>query len=435
MAFRDVLKKQRTSGSGFISSVGAASMTSVKEKIDPRNYLFKSGSLLNALFPKVKGYQYKDNQEKFKTPGANLNATLATDKLDGVIQRLDIVGKNTMVLPMMSRDMNIARQSLVKLVKLNGGTQRDKADRFFSRSKEIENLYESKIGMKSTSPTKVGEKQNEKSGFFAGILSALAGNLLTTIVKGGLITGALFLIGKQIRTFFEDPKFREKIMSSIGDVVKDIALGLAAVVGVFAAFKLALAGLVGAVGRAAFGLSGGKGAGVAGSIPAVVATVLGTSYLEKRVDEIKKKIESGELSGKPEMTTTDKVVAGGTAATAGYLGVKGVQNVVQASKTTATAILDARTQSPGQLAKSTPKTKWGKFLVFVAKRDRLLWGKVASKLAVAGTLAVVPVAGWIAAERLNLIQTAEGTTSNAIKNAPPIQVGREDREGGIEAEL
>jgi hypothetical protein len=93
---------------------------------------------------------------------------------------------------------------MVKLVKLSGGTQRDKADRFFSTAKESENLYESKLRMKSTSPTKVGQKDSSGLG---GILSVLAGNLLSTLVKGGLIVGALALLGKGIKNFFEDPNF------------------------------------------------------------------------------------------------------------------------------------------------------------------------------------------------------------------------------------
>ena len=57
MAFRDILKKQRESGKGLISSIASASNKSMLESVDPRNKIFKKGSLLNSLFPNVKGYK------------------------------------------------------------------------------------------------------------------------------------------------------------------------------------------------------------------------------------------------------------------------------------------------------------------------------------------------------------------------------------------
>ena len=276
MAFRDILKNQRSSGSGIISSLGTASMASLRSTMDPRNYLFKSGGVLNALFPKVKGYQYKDTAQKIKTSGDTLNATLSSDKLDGVIQRLDIVGKNTMVLPMMSRDMNIARQSLVKLVKLNGGTQRDKADRFFSRAKESENLYESKLGMKSTSTSPTPAKK-EDGGSLGGFLKSL-------FIGGALIAGIGKLleipeIRETLKGFLKG--FIESVFNGIKEIVKivfeteieisgfKLSLGtaIATTIAGFVGFKLAIAALTAYIMSQIGGFGKGSPRGLPPTIP------------------------------------------------------------------------------------------------------------------------------------------------------------------------
>ena len=99
--------------------------------------------------------------------------------------------KYNMVLPAMARDMNVMRQGIVKLVKLSGGEQRNKADMFFQKSAEREKSYESQFGKRletvSKSPTKVGGEK-EGGGFFSNILSFL--------FKGLLVGGGLALIGK-----------------------------------------------------------------------------------------------------------------------------------------------------------------------------------------------------------------------------------------------
>jgi hypothetical protein len=64
---------------------------------------------------------------------------------------------------------------------------------------------------------------------------------------------------------------------------------------------------------------------------------------------------------------------------------------------TGTAILDARTMSVGQLAKTNPTTIWGKFLRFVAEKSPKLFGRVGVKLAQAGALATIPLVGWVGA--------------------------------------
>jgi len=95
-------------------------------------------------------------------------------------------------------------------------------------------------------------------------------------------------------------------------------------------------------------------------------------------------------------TATD-IAAAAAGTLAGVSAVKGASKLVSATKAGSTAILDARTMSVGQMANSSPKTTWGKFLKFVAQKSPKLWGKVGLRLAQAGVLATVPVVGWVGA--------------------------------------
>jgi hypothetical protein len=117
-----------------------------------------------------------------------------------------LAAKNSIVLPAMARDMNVTRQNIVKLVKLQGGTSTTKADMFFKRAGDRENAYESKFnkvgGIASTTPTQVGAKPKEE-GKSKGILGAI-GDFLPGIFKGILAAG---IIGQ----FLQDEETRKTI--------------------------------------------------------------------------------------------------------------------------------------------------------------------------------------------------------------------------------
>jgi len=222
MAFKDVLKKQRQSGKGLISSLGSSAFDTIREKIDYRNSLFKKGGTLNAFFPNVKGFKAGENlkipkQAKPETEKTivSMDNTEVVQELSRVASKLDIVGKNTMVLPIIMRDMNVMRQGILKLVKLAGGTQRDKADRFFQTSAERESVYETKIANSKiaapttpTTPTNVKQVPEEKKkGIFDSIL-----DFLPTVFKGLLLTG---IIGQLL----ENDEIRQKVKDFISLVL------------------------------------------------------------------------------------------------------------------------------------------------------------------------------------------------------------------------
>ena len=429
MAFKDILKKQRQSGKGLLSSLGSTSSEMIREKMDYRNSLFKKGGTLNALFPNVKGFKAG---ESIKTPKTETQKTISSMDNTEVVQelsrfasKLDIVGKNSMALPVMMRDMNVMRQGILKLVKLAGGTQKDKADRFFQTSSERESLYESKIqkSKTSTTPTNVKQVPEEKKktlldtifdfmpGLFKLVLGGIAAGGIVSIlgkdtVKDGLktlFTGILNLFVDGVKLSLEaisemmnNPEVTKKFRE-LGDTLWNFAkdhpfLTLGAAVTMFGGTITSLLGVLtlattvgkGFLGKAfkllsLMGLGAAAGAIIAeNSTPGVPGT------------------PDTPNTGK-SMTALEGAGAGAQAVGGVIAGVVGVKKVAEISKATGTAILDARTQSVGQLAKAEATTTWGKFLKFVAKKSPALWGKIGVKLAQAGTLATIPVAGWIGA--------------------------------------
>jgi len=242
--FTDLVKNQRDSGSGVIGSLGSAIGQKTKERLDPRNLLFKRNGLMTALFPGLKGYQTKISpSEKLKSK----ELSMAGGQVDALNEKFAVVVKNTMALPMMARDMNIMRQNIVKLVRVMGGKPSNRADAFFLKAKERENAYESQFG-KKTSPTRVGMDEKAKKENESWI-----GSILRGLLKGGLFAAALYGIGK----YFSDPEFRKNVnamLDNLGgaifgseywtnlkkDIRDNLVEGALIVGGSYLAFKVAL---------------------------------------------------------------------------------------------------------------------------------------------------------------------------------------------------
>jgi hypothetical protein len=167
-----VVKKYQQQGQGRGGALASGVSDILKEKIDPRRFLFKSDGVMTTLFPSLRAFKAKGAGEKGDLLSSGSAAS--TPVLNEILINSQITAKNTAVLPMMGRDMNIMRQGIVKLVKLQGGTQRDKADRFFMSARDREALYESQFGKrasKSITPSKQDTgKENE--------------SVLTKILKG-----------------------------------------------------------------------------------------------------------------------------------------------------------------------------------------------------------------------------------------------------------
>jgi hypothetical protein len=189
MAFKELLRKQRMSGEGVISSLASAAA----ESMDVRNQLFTKNSFLGSLFPRVKGYKAPGATSR-TSPTSLMSSTgggMSDAKLDIISQNTKISAKNSMMMPSMARDMNLMRQNIVKLVKLSGGKASTKADMFFLRAAERERAYESQVtGEKS--PTRVetggqsdGESKSPINAFLKGLLALLGVGMILYFTSPG----------------------------------------------------------------------------------------------------------------------------------------------------------------------------------------------------------------------------------------------------------
>ena len=356
--------------------------------------------------------QFKKPRRRSRSSASS--SSMDTENTSQVASSLDIAARNSMALPIMMRDMNVMKQGILKLVKIAGGTQRDKADRFFLSSSEREKSYESQMAttksIKSTSPTKVGEKKEGK-GFFGQsndfLNSIIAGGITNMLIKGGLIVGILYAIGK----FFSSAEFRNGVFDMIGnlgktifgeegwkDVKKNIVLGSVILLTGIVAVKSALLFLSQAIASAAAGIFGGGAGGGRGGrgrgrggigLMGLTTLAAGGAFLTSRMMS-----DSDGSTGDGGMDMSDKIGAAAGVYTAGSLAYSGLSKLSpgQYAKTPST-----QTKTTSTPTEKTPTTKWGNFLKFVESKAPKLWAKIGVRLASASGLALVPIAGWIAA--------------------------------------
>jgi hypothetical protein len=204
----DIYKSEKKSGGGILSTIGKRTL----EKIDPRQ-LFDQSGMLAAMAPTLfKKYSATSMKKEKPTLSPTAQSPLQDAKMDLIIkQNQDVItntkisAKNSLMFPGMARDMNVMRQNMVKMVKLQGGTAATKADMFFKTAKEREAEYEVKFQKDrpvSPTPTVSKDKPEGKggilgmlSGIIPAILSgigALGGKVLSSI--GGAISGLGSLI-------------------------------------------------------------------------------------------------------------------------------------------------------------------------------------------------------------------------------------------------
>ena len=359
--------------------------------------------------------QFKKPRRRSRSSASS--SLMDTENTPQVASSLDIAARNSMALPIIMRDINVMKQGILKLVKIAGGTQRDKADRFFLSSSEREKSYETQIAstksIKSTSPTKVGEKKDGK-GFFGQsndfLNSMIAGGLTNLLIKGGIIATILYGIGK----FFTSAEFRAGMFDMINnlgkavfgeeafaDIKKNIGTGalilLAGIVSIKAAMAAFSAGLIilatklFSLGGRPSMITGGKGKGTS----AIGRTFrgLGLAGAGLGVYNMFSGGDGEESSG-----------LGGVAAAATGLAVGSAMNRYSTptpsttpstpSTTPSTPKEQYRDPKTGQYAKA-PTTKWARFLSFLEKNDNKLFNKIGKRLLIAGAGLAIPGPGWI----------------------------------------
>jgi muramidase (phage lysozyme) len=212
----ELIRKQRSSGSSRSGALFSSVGMKVLESVDPRRMLNRSG-VLPSLFPILKSYKAGGTSEKKVGDVSSSLTSSSTPLLQEMVVKLDslasisnITARNSQALPGMSRDMNIMRQNIIKLVKLQGGKASSRADAFFSRAFERERLTESQMqasrmrpGSSQISPSPASKDTSIPGlGLLFGLVGALktfGGKLIESIgsltsVLAPLLKGGLSLI-------------------------------------------------------------------------------------------------------------------------------------------------------------------------------------------------------------------------------------------------
>jgi GH24 family phage-related lysozyme (muramidase) len=215
--FADVVRRQRKAGASVSGALLAAAGQKTLAAIDPRK-MFNQTGLLTALFPSLRAYKPDSPRSKVDTASTELS-TSTTPLLEQMVMKLDavdltmrLVAKNTMTMPGMSRDMNVMRQNVVKLVRLQGGQASTRADSFFLRAFERERATEAELQAakerratgRASPVTAIKEKASTIPGLgmLMGVVTAITTfgtNLVSTVksltdVIGPLAKGGLSLI-------------------------------------------------------------------------------------------------------------------------------------------------------------------------------------------------------------------------------------------------
>jgi len=202
----DIYKSEMGRGGGLGSAIGKR----LREKIDPRQMFDQSG-LLTAMFPSLKAYNATAKREEREETNSGGNMSSAV--MGAVLASSNLTAKNTMVLPAMARDMNLMRQNVAKLVKLQGGKPAMKGDMFFKKAGERNTLFESALGKMGGVTAKGGKGLNlfglssEKDGqtpetaLYVKSVTGEEGGLtdwLKSLAAGGAIRGLASIAGSII---------------------------------------------------------------------------------------------------------------------------------------------------------------------------------------------------------------------------------------------
>jgi hypothetical protein len=134
------------------------------------------------------------------------------------------------VLPKIASDINIVKSNMIKLVGLQGGTPKTKAESFFAKALGRENEYESKFKKSSLSPTSSSSSKSSKSSKGGGLFSSDTSIFdFIKSIANGLIKGALVALGgfgiakllenEEVRTTIKT--FLKNMFLSVLDLLKN----------------------------------------------------------------------------------------------------------------------------------------------------------------------------------------------------------------------
>ena len=144
--FEEIYRQKTQAGESTFSALKTTAAERRKEITDLRR-MFPTTGILGAMLESAFGKAYK-----FKGKGpagiADKESKTFDNKTLNVIRiNTEITAKNSMSLPGMARDMNVMRQSIVRMTKATTGNAATRADTHFLKAKERESSYES-VGCK-----------------------------------------------------------------------------------------------------------------------------------------------------------------------------------------------------------------------------------------------------------------------------------------------
>lgn len=221
----DLIRDRRQSGYSRTGALASSAGSLAMERLDPRNYLFNRSGALAGMFPGLKGHRASPKQlAPQQSSGMSAEQVNSINSnLTRLSSQTRLVAKNTFVLPVMSRDINVMKQGIIKLVKARGGAQRDTADRFFLKASEREALYESQM-KKSDAPSKVTTKpdNDSKNTLFSSMFTFFKDLFSKVFSPKGLLIGGI-LAALNPETTINVIEGLMKGLRSLGLVVLEVA--------------------------------------------------------------------------------------------------------------------------------------------------------------------------------------------------------------------
>jgi hypothetical protein len=252
------VKSRLEEGQGFGESFSGSfqdKKESIERSLDPKNIRKKAYMSFfggdNILSSYMRGrFKKKSEKEKSLSPSKELEGS------DDPNDLISVLAKNSLALPGMAKDMNILRQNMVALVKLERGADDEKdlqkQGDFFKSSDTFESQLEEQ--RKATSPTAAGKGKNtsptnessssktkkttgaggDSGGLLGGIIDFFKNGLLGAL---GMIfspanilksLGKIFLIAAVITSLFEGITAGFKKWQETGDLSEAILTGLGA---------------------------------------------------------------------------------------------------------------------------------------------------------------------------------------------------------------
>lgn len=193
--------KSKGISSGAMSAVGKRSL----EIADPRNYLFGGSGLGSIIGRKIFGRGYSASRTNNIVNNNNITglgpapssglSDQSVDLLRSMKADTAITAKSAVVLPAMSRDMNLVRQNIAKLLLKFGEKPSYKADMFFKRAKEREDMYESQFRKNKGTPTAISTTSKKDSAAGRAPIMLL---LIGLASLGKVISDSLKTLGENI---------------------------------------------------------------------------------------------------------------------------------------------------------------------------------------------------------------------------------------------